>query len=99
MDDAAGDPRLLRLLDLAEHEFVRAACPCGRIVEYRPGVLQRLRRLSSATLIYDLQFRLRCRHCNRRSGFRIAVVDGRGRGDNRVPTRERVVVPGEITRG
>jgi hypothetical protein len=61
--------------------------------------LQRLRRVSSATLVYDLQFRLRCRHCNRRSGFRIAVVDDRGRGDKSAPKRERVVVPGEIARG
>ena len=94
MDDAA-DPRLLRLLDLAEHEFVRVSCLCGRIVEYRAGVLQRLRRVSSATLVYDLQFRLRCRHCNRRSGFRIAVVDRRGRGDNSAPRRERVLVRGD----
>ena len=73
MDGAADDPRLLRLLDLADYEFIRVACPCGRIVEYRAGVLQRLRHVSSATLVYGLQFRLRCRHCNRRSGFRIAI--------------------------
>jgi hypothetical protein len=47
-------------------------------------------------VVYDLQYRLRCRRCNCRSGFRIAVVDGRGRGDNSVPWRERVVVAGEI---
>jgi hypothetical protein len=57
--------------------------------------LQRRRRIASDTLAYDLQYRLRCRRCNRRSGFRIAVVDGRGRGDNSVPERERVVVAGE----
>ena len=74
MDDGA-DPRLLRLLDLADYEMVVVSCPCGRIVEYRRGVLQRLHRFPSDTLVYDLQFRLRCRHCNRRSGFRIAVVD------------------------
>ncbi len=70
-------------------------CPCGRVVEYRSGVLQRLRRVSSATLVYDLQFRLSCRHCNRRSGFRIGVVDARGRGDNSIPHRERIIVPGD----
>ena len=95
MNDAAGDHRLLRLLDIAEHDFVRVICPCGRIVEYRPGLLQRRHRIRSDTLVYDLQFRLRCRHCNRRSGFRIAVVDGRGFGDNSVPRRERIVVPGD----
>jgi hypothetical protein len=51
---------------------------------------------ASDTLIYDLQYRLRCRHCNRRSGFRIAIVDGRARGDRRADRRERIVVPGEI---
>src|ERR1051325_9672241 len=95
MDDA-GDPRLLRLLDLADYEMVVVSCPCGRIVEYSRGVLQRLHRFPSDTLVYDLQFRLRCRHCNRRSGFRIAVVDDRGRGEKSVPRRERVIVAGEI---
>jgi hypothetical protein len=93
--DGGGDPRLLRLLDLADYGIIVLSCPCGRIVEYRGGVLQRLHRFPSDTLIYDLQFRLRCRHCNRRSGFRIAVEDDRGRGDNSAPKRERVVVAGE----
>jgi hypothetical protein len=90
------DPRALRLYDLADFESVVVSCPCGRITEYMPGVLQRLRHLPSDTLIYDLQYRLRCRHCNRRSGFRIAVVDNHRRGDNSVPRRERIVVPGEV---
>ena len=94
----AVDPRLLRLLDAADHEFIKVSCPCGRIVEYAPGVLQRRHRIGSDMLVYDLQFRLRCRHCNRRSGFRIAVVDDRGRGDRRVQPVERVVVSGEIAR-
>jgi hypothetical protein len=47
--------------------------------------------------VYDLQYRLRCQHCNRRSGFRIAVVDGRERGDNSVQMPERVIVTGEIS--
>jgi hypothetical protein len=34
----------------------------------------------------------------RGSGFHIAVVDGRGRGDNSVQMRERVVVTGEMDR-
>jgi len=97
MNDAA-DPRLLRLLDLALHEIIVVSCPCGRIAEYGPGVLQRLYRIPSDLLVYDLQFRLRCRHCNRRSGFRVAVVDDRGRGDNSVERRERVIVAGEIAK-
>jgi len=53
-------------------------------------------RIGSDQLVYDLQFRLRCQHCNRRFGFRIAVVDDRGRGDRRVQPEERVIVPGEV---
>jgi len=90
------DDRSLRLYDPAEYEVVVVSCACGRIVEYRRGVLQRLHRVASDLLVYDLQFRLRCRHCNRRAGFRIAVVDERGRGDKSIPTRERVIVPGEM---
>jgi hypothetical protein len=41
MDDAT-DPRLLRLLDVAAPEFIKVSCPCGRIIEYAPGVLHRL---------------------------------------------------------
>ena len=46
-------------------------------------------------LVYDLQFRLRCKGCNRRSGFRITIFDERTRGDNSKPRLERVVVAGE----
>ena len=70
-------------------------CPCGRSVEYPRGFLQRRYRLASATLVFDLQFRLRCSHCNRRSGFRISIFDNRTRGDNSKPRLERVVVAGE----
>jgi hypothetical protein len=42
----------------------------------------------------DLQFRLRCRGCNRWSGFRITIFDNRTRGDNWKPRLERVVVAG-----
>jgi len=90
--DGAADPRLLRLLDFAEYEFIKVSCPCGRIVEYGKGLFQRRRRIGSDFLVYDLQFRLRCGRCNRRSGFRIAVVDGHGRGDNSVQMRERIIV-------
>ena len=46
-------------------------------------------------LVFDLQFRLRCKGCNRRAGFRITIFDTRTRGDNGKPRLERVVVAGE----
>ena len=73
----------------------RGALSCGRSVEYPPGFLQRRYRLASDALVFDLQFRLRCSHCNRRSGFRITIFDNRTRGDNSKPRLERVVVAGE----
>jgi hypothetical protein len=69
-------------------------CGCGRS-EYPPGFLQRRYRVPSDTLVYDLQFRLRCSHCNRRAGFRITIFDDRTRGDSSKPRLERVVVAGE----
>src|ERR1700693_2625100 len=56
----AGDPRAMRLYDLADDEVIEVRCPCGRIAEYMPGLLQRLYRVPSDVLVYDLQFRLRC---------------------------------------
>jgi hypothetical protein len=46
-------------------------------------------------LAFDLQFRLRCSHCNARVGFRITIFDTRTRGDSWEPRLERVVVAGE----
>jgi hypothetical protein len=71
MDDAT-DPRLL---DVAAPEFIKVSCPCGRIIEYAPGVLQRLRRIGSDGLVYDfaispalsaLQPPFRLPYCRRR---------------------------------
>jgi hypothetical protein len=56
---------------------------------------QRRHRLPSDTLVFDLQFRLRCKGCNRWSGFRITIFDDRTRGDNSKPRLARVVVAGE----
>jgi hypothetical protein len=67
-------------------------CPCGRSVEYFSGFLQRRHWLPSDTLVFDLQFRLRCSHCNRRRGFRITIFDNRTRGDYSKSRLERVVV-------
>jgi hypothetical protein len=86
------DARTLRLFDLAAYERVMVRCPCGRIVEYVAGYLQRKHRIASDTLLYDLQYRLRCAHCNRTRGFGISVTDARQLGDNRVPKIERVIV-------
>ena len=91
-DEKKGD-RWLRLGELAGHEVIVVRCPCGRSVEYPPGYLQRRYRFPSDTLVFDLQFRLRCSHCNARAGFRITVFDGRARGDSSLRL-ERVVVAG-----
>jgi hypothetical protein len=69
------DPRTLRLWDLADNEAVVVTCTCRSVVQYRRGYLQRRHRLPSDTLIYDLQFKLRCKHCNVTSGFKIEVRD------------------------
>src|SRR5271166_4884057 len=95
MDEKKGD-RWLRLGDLARHEVIVIRCGCGRNVEYPPGFLQRRYRLASDTLIFDLQSRLRCKGCNRRSGFRITIFDERTRGDGSKPRLERVVVGGGV---
>jgi hypothetical protein len=52
--------------------------------------LQRRHRVPSDTLVYDLQFRLRCTYCNCRRGFRITILDARTRWDNSKPRLERV---------
>jgi hypothetical protein len=69
------DPRFLRLMDLGPNEVIVVTCPCGWIAHYGQGFLQRHSRLASDTLIYDLQFRLRCKTCNRREGFTITLED------------------------
>jgi hypothetical protein len=52
----------------------------------------------STVLVYDLLYRMR-RHFNRRSGFRIVIVDGRARGDRRIKAQDRIIVVGEVGRG
>ena len=89
------DIRTLRLLDLDRHDTIQVWCPgCGWTVSYGYGGLQRLERLSSTTLVFDLQFLLRCGQCRCREGFRIAIVDERSRGDRSKDPNERVVVEG-----
>jgi hypothetical protein len=88
------DLRTLRLLDLSPHDTIVVQCGCGRIVEYLPGVLPRLHRVPSTTLVYDLHYRFRCSRCNRRSGFGISLRDERDRGDSSRSHIKRVIVPG-----
>ena len=92
INDQEEDPRTLRLLDLAAHDVIIARCECGRIVEFRQGVLQRLHRVPSTTLVFDLQFKLRCKQCGRRDGFAISIMDERCRGDSSKVKGERVIV-------
>ncbi len=89
---AEPDPRLLRLLDLKDYEHIVITCRCGRSVEYLPGFLQRRHRLSSATLVYDLQYLLRCTHCRADRGFEIVIRDIRNRWDNSKACPERIIV-------
>ena len=41
--------------------------------------------MPSDALVYDLQFSLRCSHCNARAGFRITIFDNRDARDNAKP--------------
>jgi hypothetical protein len=82
----------LRLGDVAGHEVIVVRCSCGSSVEFPSGYLQRKQRLPSDMLVRDLQFRLRCSHCNQRSGFRISILDQRGVGNSSRPRLERIVV-------
>jgi hypothetical protein len=88
------DLRELRLIDLAPHDTIVITCECGRIAEYMHGALQRLHRIPSTTLVHDLQYRFRCRHCSRGRGFKISLRDERDRGDLSKSRTERVIVPG-----
>jgi hypothetical protein len=67
------DPQAMRLSDLRDHQAIFVRCQCGQIAQYGPGVLQRLYRVPSDTLVYDLRFRLRCRKCNSRDSFEVTV--------------------------
>jgi len=57
-------------------------------------LLQRRYRIPSSTLIFDLQYRLRCRHCNATKGFAIDVC-GPPTGSSSIPRREFIIVAKE----
>lgn len=85
MADAGIALRSLRLFDLAPYEAVLVQHrPCGRVVVFHEGVLQRLHRVPSDLLVIDLQYRLRCTHCNSRRDFAIAIRDTR---DDHLPNK------------
>jgi hypothetical protein len=86
------DPSTLRLIDLEPHDTIVVRCECGRIVEFLPGRLPRQHQISSATLVYDLQYRFKCRRCGRRSGFKISLRDEQDRGHSVKSKIERVIV-------
>lgn len=71
------------------------AANAAGLFEYMRSVLQRRHRLPSTTLVYDLQFRLRCQQCRADRGFEIAVEDSRDRHDPSKPLIRRVIVPKE----
>jgi hypothetical protein len=89
MDD---DPLLLRLGDLKPTESILVRCRCGRGSEFPYGFLQRRYRLPSTTLVFDLQFKLRCQCC-KGEPTRISIVDERNRHREDAP--ERVIVGAE----
>jgi hypothetical protein len=96
MENDDGILRRMALSHMAPGDVIVVTCPaCGRIVEIPHGYLQRRHGLPSTMLIYDRQFRFRCRHCNCRRGFRIVLCDGAGRGDRSAPRVERVIVEGD----
>jgi hypothetical protein len=84
--------RTLRLIDLTPHEIVIVKCECGRIIEWPEGTLQRRYRLRSDFLIWDLQFRVRCKQCRRKNGFVISIQDVEHRGDSSRRQPEHVIV-------
>ncbi len=91
--------RTMRLWDLAEYEAVVMKCRSGNIAEYGPGVLQRLHKVPSDTLIFDLQFRLRGGHCNARQDFEISVTDRQGYQQPADRRRDRLITSGQQLAG
>jgi hypothetical protein len=87
------DARTLRLFDLEPYECIVVRCEYGRSTDYRKGFLQRHQRVPSDTLVYDLQFRLRCTQCNRTKGFGISIRDGQNRGTASERSEEWIIVP------
>jgi hypothetical protein len=86
------DAKDMKLADIKRGETLIVRCDCGHCSEFPYGHLQRHHKLPSSTLIFDLQFRLRCQKCKSTGPFRISLLDERFRGD---PGGERIVVGAE----
>jgi hypothetical protein len=69
------DPLGRRLWDVRDGQKIVVTCTCGQIAHFLPGVLQRLHKMPSDTLVYDLRYRLRCQKCRSRDQFTVTVVD------------------------
>lgn len=82
------DPRTIRLYDLRPDQDVFVRCPCGRVVQYQYGVLQKKHRLPSDMLVYDLRWRLRC-ECGRWRGLGVEITGAANAGGN---STERIEV-------
>ena len=86
------DAKDMRLADIKRGETLIVRCHCGRCTEFPYGHLQRHHKLPSDTLIFDLQFKMRCKACKSAGPFRISLLDERFQGD---PSGERIVVGAE----
>jgi hypothetical protein len=77
MRKAASDSRGLQLWDVRDGQKIVVTCTCGQIAHFLPGVLRRLHKLPSDTLVYDLRYRLRCQKCRSRDHFTVTVEEDR----------------------
>src|SRR4051812_26540995 len=84
------DLRTLRLFDLRPDQSIFIRCPCGRVSQFLHGVLQKLHKIPSDTLVYDLQFRGKCEKCGRWQGLGVTIEGARTSGG--IPTECLVVV-------
>lgn len=75
----------VRLWDVRDGQKIVVTCACGQIAHFLPGVLQRVHKLPSDTLVNDLRYRLRCAKCNSRERFKVTVVEDKWPRD-RAPT-------------
>lgn len=82
----------MRLADVRQNETIIVRCHCGHCAEFPYGQLQRQHKLPSSTLIFDLQFKMRCKSCKSAGPFRIALLDERFRDQ---PGSERIIVGAE----
>src|SRR6185437_1248538 len=74
MVDWIGDPRLIRLFDLARDDRIIIGCRCGNCRDYGSDFFQRNIRFASDMLLFDLRYRVgKCSECGRLNGFGVEV--------------------------